>query len=95
MYLPLTAHTVHRLSSYGKGEKPIAETKLIDYIMIAAKINGVNADHVVADANQQKPNTILECLPDIETRLEVVFMTTLACDNSHSLEQYGRGHRVR
>jgi hypothetical protein len=25
MYLPLTAHTIHRLSPYRKGEKPIAD----------------------------------------------------------------------
>jgi hypothetical protein len=47
-YLPLTAHTIRRLSPYWKGEKPIADTKLFDCIMITCEINGVHADHVVA-----------------------------------------------
>jgi hypothetical protein len=48
MYLPLTARTIHRLSPYWKGEKPIADTKLFDCIKITCEINGVHADHVVA-----------------------------------------------
>jgi hypothetical protein len=48
LYLPLTARTIHRLSPYWKGEKPIADTKLFDCMMITHEINGVHADHVVA-----------------------------------------------
>jgi hypothetical protein len=48
LYLPLTAQTIHRLSPYWKGEKPIADTKLFECILINGEINGVHADHVVA-----------------------------------------------
>jgi hypothetical protein len=48
MYLPLTAHTIHKLSPYWKGSKPIADTKLFEYIKITQDINGIHADHVVA-----------------------------------------------
>jgi hypothetical protein len=47
-YLPLTARTIHRLSPFWKGEKPIADTKVFECIMIDSDINGVHADHVVA-----------------------------------------------
>lgn len=48
MYLPLSAQTVHRLSPYWKGEKPIADTKIFECIMMTHEVNGVHADHVVS-----------------------------------------------
>jgi hypothetical protein len=47
-YLPLTARTIHRLSPFWKGEKPIADTRVFECIMIDAEINGIHTDHVVA-----------------------------------------------
>ncbi|KAH7392289.1 hypothetical protein DE146DRAFT_634441 [Phaeosphaeria sp. MPI-PUGE-AT-0046c] len=47
-YLPLTVRTLHRLSPFYKGEKPIADLKLFQCVMITPEINGVHADHVVA-----------------------------------------------
>ncbi|KAF2029939.1 hypothetical protein EK21DRAFT_100846 [Setomelanomma holmii] len=47
-YLPLTARTIHRLSPYWKGEKPIADLKVFECIMIDHEVNGIHADHVVA-----------------------------------------------
>jgi hypothetical protein len=47
-FLPLTARTIHQLSPYWKGEKPIADTTIFKRIMIGAEINVVHADHVVA-----------------------------------------------
>jgi hypothetical protein len=47
-YLPLTAHTIRRLSPFWKGEKQIADTTIFDCVMIDHEINGVHADHVVA-----------------------------------------------
>jgi hypothetical protein len=48
MYLPLTAQTIHRLSPFFKGAKPIADMRLFECIVITHEINGVHADHVVA-----------------------------------------------
>lgn len=47
-YLPLTVGTLHRLSPFYKGEKPIADLNLFKCIMITPEINNVHADHVVA-----------------------------------------------
>jgi hypothetical protein len=47
-YLPLSAQTIHRLSPYWKGEKPIADTKVFKCIKMDQEINGIHADHVVA-----------------------------------------------
>ncbi|KAF1919295.1 hypothetical protein BDU57DRAFT_430534, partial [Ampelomyces quisqualis] len=47
-YLPLTTHTIHSLSPYWKGEKPIADTTIFQRIMIGQEVNGIHADHVIA-----------------------------------------------
>ncbi|KAF1939874.1 hypothetical protein EJ02DRAFT_351327 [Clathrospora elynae] len=47
-YLPLTATTIHRLSPFWKGAKPIADMKIFDCIKIGHEINNVHADHAVA-----------------------------------------------
>jgi hypothetical protein len=48
MFLPLSAQTIHRLSPYWKGEKPVADTKIFERIMMTQEINSIHADHVVA-----------------------------------------------
>jgi hypothetical protein len=48
IYVPLTAYVIHRLSPYWKGEKPVADTKVFECIMINSEVNGIHADHVVA-----------------------------------------------
>jgi hypothetical protein len=47
-YLPLSTQTIHRLSPYWKGEKPIADTEVFKCIKMDQEINGIHADHVVA-----------------------------------------------
>ncbi|OAK99344.1 hypothetical protein IQ06DRAFT_224245 [Phaeosphaeriaceae sp. SRC1lsM3a] len=47
-YLPLTVRTVHHLSPFWKGEKPIADTKIFSCVMITPEVINVHADHVVA-----------------------------------------------
>jgi hypothetical protein len=47
-YLPLTARTIHRLSKFVNGSKPIANMKLFECILIDQEINSVHADHVVS-----------------------------------------------
>ncbi|KAL6711730.1 hypothetical protein ACN47E_004664 [Coniothyrium glycines] len=47
-YLPLTATTLHNLSPYWKGVKPVADTSLFSCILLNKDINDVHADHVVS-----------------------------------------------
>jgi hypothetical protein len=46
--LPLSAQTIHRLPPYWQGEKLIADTKILERIMMTQEINAIHADHVVA-----------------------------------------------
>jgi hypothetical protein len=47
-YLPLTTRTIHRLSKFVNGSKPIANMTLFECILIDQEVNGVHADHVVS-----------------------------------------------
>ncbi|KAH7064415.1 hypothetical protein BKA63DRAFT_496752 [Paraphoma chrysanthemicola] len=47
-FVPLTARVIHNLSPYWKGEKPVADTKVFECLLINQEVNKVHADHVVA-----------------------------------------------
>lgn len=47
-YFPLTAATVHDLSPFWKGSKPVSEVGIFNRIMIDKEVNAIHADHVVA-----------------------------------------------
>lgn len=46
--LPLTVHTIHRLSPFWKGVKPIANYGLFKRVIIDKEINFVHPDHAIA-----------------------------------------------
>lgn len=48
LHLPLTAHTLKKLSPLSKGAKPIADFSIFERLLVTKEINGPHADHVVA-----------------------------------------------
>ncbi|KAF1840306.1 uncharacterized protein K460DRAFT_381148 [Cucurbitaria berberidis CBS 394.84] len=74
-YLPLSAPTIHKLSPYWKGAKPIADMKLFECIMITKEVNAVHADHVVAALKRigQHCHHLLVVAPIQTTELGNVF----------------------
>jgi hypothetical protein len=74
-YLPITAATVHRLSPYYRGAKPMADMKVFERVMITREINGVPADHVTAALERIGEHTehLLVVAPVHTSELDNVF----------------------